>query len=349
MLYLKESNLTQLLVSDPVSVFYYTGYRCFPGERFFALLLSEGETPTLFLNRLFPEEREKGLRIVRLDDTDAPVDILRPYIKKQEALAVDKQLTAGFLLPLIRAELAAGFIDGSFAVEKSRAVKDEAEQEAMILSSEINDAAMERFRLLIRPGVTEAQIASAIPAVYKSCGADKTDFAIVSFGKNAADPHHMPDDTELAPGDCVLLDVGAVKNGYCSDMTRTFFFRSAGEKQREVYEIVKRANEAAERFVRPGVRFSEIDRAARSIIEESGYGDFFTHRLGHSIGLQGHECGDVSAANDDFVEEGMTFSIEPGIYLPGEFGIRIEDLVLVTKNGCRVLNAYEKNLCVVGG
>lgn len=125
-------------------------------------------------------------------------------------------------------------------------------------------------------------------------------------------------------------------------MTRTFFFSDVDEESKRIYDIVRHANEAAEEIIKPGVRFCDIDRCAREIIEDAGYGPYFTHRLGHSIGLQDHEPGDVSSANETCVEAGMTFSIEPGIYLPGRTGVRIEDLVLVTETGCEVLNGYTK-------
>jgi Xaa-Pro dipeptidase len=145
----------------------------------------------------------------------------------------------------------------------------------------------------------------------------------------------------------VLLDVGGKKDGYCSDMTRTFFTAPPTEKQRQVYELVRQANQAAEELIRPGVRLCDIDAAARDLITAAGYGKEFNHRLGHFIGLDEHEYGDVSSGFDWPVQEGMIFSIEPGIYLPGEFGVRIEDLVLVTADGCQVLNSYPKELTVL--
>ena len=145
----------------------------------------------------------------------------------------------------------------------------------------------------------------------------------------------------------VLFDVGCKQDWYCSDMTRTFFTAEPTEHQRAVYETVRRANEAAEKIVRPGVTFAQIDLTARKVIEDAGWGDYFTHRLGHQIGLVDHEPGDVSATHDEPVREGQVFSIEPGIYLPGDIGVRVEDLVIVTADGCEVLNHYSKDLTVL--
>lgn len=145
----------------------------------------------------------------------------------------------------------------------------------------------------------------------------------------------------------VLLDVGGVYDNYCSDMTRTFFTAQPTDRQREIYELVRLANETAEKLVRPGVKMCELDAAAREVIAKAGYGEYFNHRLGHFIGLNDHEYGDVSSACRIEAKPGMCFSIEPGIYLPGEIGVRVEDLVLVTEDGCRVLNSYPKEITVL--
>lgn len=343
---LKAIGLTQMIVSDPMAIFYFTGKLMHPGERLLALYLSANGENQLFLNKLMNCPEDLGVHKVWLDDTDEPSDIICRYTDSSLPLGVDKDLPARFLLPLMDKNAGSAFLNASVAVDRQRAVKDAHEQNAMIVCSQVNDAAMEEFRKLIHPGVTEREIAAQIPGIYKALGADRMDFGIVAFGKNAADPHHGPDDTVLQEGDCVLLDVGCIKDSYCSDMTRTFFYRNVSRKAEEVYEIVKNANEAAEKAVRPGMRFCDIDRIARDIITNAGYGPYFIHRLGHSIGLTDHEFGDVSSVNEDIIKPGMVFSIEPGIYLPGEFGIRIEDLVLVTENGCRILNQYEKKLSI---
>ena len=170
----------------------------------------------------------------------------------------------------------------------------------------------------------------------------------MAFGANAADPHHAPDDTVVEPGDCVLFDVGCIKDGYCSDMTRTFYYKEASEQHKLVYHTVRQANEAAIAKIKPGIPLCELDKTARDLITEAGYGPYFTHRLGHFIGLGEHEFGDVSSVNTDKAVPGMIFSIEPGIYLTGDTGVRVEDLVLVTETGCEVLNAAPKDLRVVG-
>ena len=170
----------------------------------------------------------------------------------------------------------------------------------------------------------------------------------MSFGANAGDPHHESDDTVLKRGDVVLFDIGGRRCNYCSDMTRTFFWGEPDEETARIYDIVRRANEAAEALIKPGVRLCDLDAAARSLITAAGYGEYFNHRLGHFIGQTDHEKGDVSSANTAVAKPGMIFSIEPGIYLPGEFGVRIEDLVLVTETGCEVLNRNDKHWALVG-
>ena len=227
-------------------------------------------------------------------------------------------------------------------------VKDEEELELMREASRINDRAMGEFKKLIRAGVTEKQIADQMHGIYISLGAEDYSFQpIVAFGANAAVGHHLPDDTVLKEGDCVLFDVGCKYHGYCSDMTRTFFYGSVDEESRKVYETVLKAQVSAEEAVRTGMVLCELDTLARNVISDAGYGPYFTHRLGHFIGTETHEKGDVSQSSRIVSAPGMTFSIEPGIYVPGKVGVRIEDLVIVTEHGAELLNHYPKELQVV--
>lgn len=348
---LEEKGLSQALFCDPLSIWYLTGYYTEPFERFFALYLTsrpDAPTATLFCNRLFPDASASCKDVVLYADTDDPVPLVANACDATTPLGVDKELTARWLLPLMDASAACGFRLASDAVDDTRSVKDAQEQALMREASLLNDKAMAWLATQVREGVTEERIATDLLDTYRSLGAEGHSFApIISFGANAADPHHEPDQTVFHKGDMVLFDVGCAFKWYCSDMTRTFFTAEPTAHQREVYETVRRANEAAEALVRPGVTFAQIDRAARSVIEEAGYGPYFTHRLGHQIGLSVHEPGDVSASHNEPVRAGQIFSIEPGIYLPDGTGVRIEDLVLVTEDGCEVLNHYPHDLCVL--
>lgn len=345
---MEEQGLSQMLVSDPASVFYMTGIQVEPGERFYGMLLRETGDHVLFVNNLFTIPEEVSFKKVSYSDTDPVMDYVKEYVDASKILGVDKDLKARFLLPLMEGRKTEDFVNASLAVDLTRGIKDKEEQEKMRAASLINDQAMERLRGLVKEGITEKEIADQLLGIYQELGAEDFSFSpIVSFGANAADPHHMPDDTVLRPGDVVLFDVGCIRDGYCSDMTRTFCYRQATDKNREIYELVRRANEAAIAKIKPGVLLCELDRTARDIITEAGYGENFNHRLGHFIGLSEHEYGDVSLANETAAEPGMIFSIEPGIYLPGETGVRIEDLVLVTEDGVEVLNHYPKTLQMI--
>ena len=340
--------LGQVLICDPLSIKWLCGYHTEPYERFLGLYLARDAEPVLFVNRLFPSPGDVGASVVSFLDTDDPVALVAGVTRHDEPLGVDKELAARWLVPLMDQGAASAFRLGSPAVDRARSIKDARELDLMRQASATNDRAMRWLAEQVHEGVTEREIAAGLLDCYRSMGAEDHSFSpIVSFGANAADPHHEPDDTVVRCGDVVLFDVGCRQGGYCSDMTRSFFWQEVSEHQRAVYECVRAANEAAEDLVAPGVRFCDIDRAARSVIEDAGWGEFFTHRLGHQIGLVDHEPGDVSATHDEPVEPGMCFSIEPGIYLESDVGVRIEDLVIVTEDGCEVINHYPHDLVVL--
>lgn len=346
---MEACGLEQMLVSDPPSIFYLTGRWILPNERLLALYITKSGNHKLFVNKLFTVDGDIGMEKVWFSDTDPGCAIIAGYTDHTKPLGIDKKMAAKFLLELMELGAASGYKNASECVDGARRIKDEDEKAKMILASQLNDQAMARFRGLIKEGVTELEVAAGMNAIYKELGTEGPSFGpLVSFGANAAIGHHKPDHTVLKEGDCVLFDVGCKKNSYCSDMTRTFFYKSASEKGREVYEIVKKANLAAQAVMKPGMKFCEIDKVARDIITEAGYGPYFTHRLGHCIGIEVHDAGDVSSVNQDIVREGMIFSCEPGIYLPGELGVRIEDLMLVTKDGAVSLNHDSKELEIIG-
>ncbi len=338
----------QLLVNDPWSIYYLTGFYADMFERFCGVLLARNAESVILVNALHQLPEYDNARVAYHTDTDVVTDAIASEIDPTKPLGIDAVMRSGFLMPLMERHAASEFFLGDFAVTATRTHKDAAEQELMRASSAANDAVMADAIKLVHEGVTEREIADQMLGLYRKHGCEGFSFPpIVSFGANAGDPHHEPDDTVLKRGDVMLFDIGGRHRNYCSDMTRTFFWGEPDEKTARIYDIVRRANEAAEALIAPGVRMCDLDRTARDVIEDAGYGRYFTHRLGHSIGLQDHEPGDVSATHDEPVREGQVFSIEPGIYLPGDIGVRVEDLVIVTADGCEVLNHYSKDLTVL--
>ena len=333
----------QLLVNDPWSIFYLAGFYAEMYERFSGLLLTRGKKPLVMQNELYPLEDYDNAEIAWYSDTDDVHAYIASHLDADKPLGVDIAMRSGFLLPIEQRQAASDFFLGSYAVTAARTFKDEAEKDLMRKSSKINDETMAALVAAVHEGVTEQELVEVLNRSYRDHGCMGNSFEpIVSFGDHAADPHHSPDGTKLTKGNVVLFDIGCRYQGYCSDMTRTFFWGEPDPESQKIYDIVRRANETAESMIKPGVRFCDLDIAARTIIEDAGYGKYFTHRLGHSIGLQDHEPGDVSSVNTDCVQPGMTFSIEPGIYLPGRTGVRIEDLALVTEDGVEILNSYSK-------
>ncbi len=343
-----ERMIDALIVSDPFSIWYLSGIWNEPHERMYVLLI-EKDSVEFFVNKLF-NIKKNDFTEHWFSDTDDYVSMLSEELLKKNVrkVGVDKTWPARFLIPLTEKCPDLSYVLGSDCVDNSRACKDEQEIAFMKEASKINDVCIQRGIDFVHPGVTEKEVAEYIDAQFKNEGAESPSFeTIVSFGANAADPHHSPDGTVVKEGDCVLIDMGCKKNRYCSDMTRTVFFKKAPEEYAKIHDLVRRANEKAEAMIKPGIPICEIDKTARHVIKEAGYGEFFTHRLGHFIGQTDHEQGDVSSANKTLTKEGMIFSIEPGVYLPGKFGVRIEDLVLVTKDGCEVLNHVDKHWKVI--
>lgn len=346
--HLEAMGLEQILVTDPLSILYLTGRLIKPLERFYALYLNRNGSHKIFINQLETVPEDLGVEKIRFTDAEPYLDLVYNAIDHTKPLGVDKNMAARFLLPLMNRTSATSYVNASLALDKARSVKDAQEQELMRKASQINDQAMLRFKELIHAGVTERDVAEQTKHIYLDLGADGFSFEpLVAFGASAASGHHYPDGTKLKTGDCVLFDVGCTYQGYCSDMTRTFFYQRVSPRQQEIYELVRQANEAAEQAVRPGIPLKELDGIARGLISQAGYGPNFTHRLGHFIGLETHDFGDVSAVATDAAVPGNIFSIEPGIYLEGELGVRIEDLVLVTETGCEVLNHLSKDLEII--
>lgn len=343
-----SKHVTNQLIADPISIEYFTGYYTHPGERLLLLNIAIDGKHQLYLNQLFPSAQldhaiASQIDIITYKDGEPVIAILAHHLL-QGLTGIDKIWPAHFLLTLMSEHPTLNPVNSAYLVDDLRAIKTPEEQALMQEASRLNDMAMERLIALVPQGLSEADMVRCLADIYQEVGCKGFSFEpIIAYGANGADPHHETNEDTPRLGEAIVLDIGSHYQGYCSDMTRTVFYGEPDEESLNIYRIVQQANEAAIAKVRPGVSFAEIDRTARQIIEDAGYGEYFTHRTGHFIGRELHEAGDVSSFNHELAQVGQIFSIEPGIYLPGKIGVRIEDLVLVTETGCTVLNRVTKD------
>lgn len=345
--HMEHLGLSQIIVSSPCSVYYLTGIYVQPMERMLALYLDTDGRRILYGNALFGLEPQEGLELSIHSDGGNPISELAARLKPGR-LGIDKSWPSHFLIGVLEARPDVQPVLGSEPVDAARMCKDGQEIAAMRAASKINDQVMAAAIASLRAGIRESEVAGLVEREFAARGADRSsEGQLVCFGSNGADPHHAPNDTVVKLGDSVVMDIFIPIHRYWCDMTRTVFFGRVDEESRRVYETVRAANLAAEEKIRPGIPMREIDQTARALIERAGYGPFFTHRLGHGCGLDCHEPPDNSGACGVLTQPGMIFSVEPGIYLPGKLGVRIEDLVLVTEDGCEVLNQAPKDLTVI--
>ncbi len=348
---MEDSGIDQLLISDPTAIYYLTKNWIQPEERLYLLLIDRKGDHCFFLHPLFRLEEETDLKKEWLSDTQDPIAAVAKALRKDAVIGVDKNWPARFLLPLMERCPGNRYRNGSYLVDAVRMQKDAQEQRLMKEASRVNDWAMEQIISLIEddPSAwTEKKLAVQLGKLYREQGAFAFSFdPIFAFGKNGANPHHECDDTVLQGNGLLVIDIGCIKDRYCSDMTRTVSLGCPSDAEREIYDIVLEAHLRGIQAAQPGARFCDVDQAAREYISAKGYGEYFTHRTGHSIGLEGHEFGDVSETNQDIIRPGMIFSVEPGIYLPGKFGVRIEDLVLITEDGHEIINHHPKDMRIL--
>ena len=263
------------------------------------------------------------------------------------SVVLDETMRADFALLLLDALPGASRRFTADTVGYLRSRKDDAEYDLLKKSALLNDAAMEAGFAALRPGITEYEVATVIRDFYRANGAT-TEFCSVCFGPNGAFPHHHTGATQLQPGDAVLIDTGGRLDGYPSDMTRVGWFGSAPEGFGQIHSILDRAVDAAIAAARPGVPANAIDRAARDIITAAGYGPNFLHRTGHGLGIDIHEGPYITATSDTILDEGMVFSIEPGIYLAGRFGLRLEEIVIIRNGKAEILSDMPRSAVAAG-
>ena len=346
--FLNENKAGLAIVSDPVTVNYLTGFDCDPHERQMFLFVYENREPALFV---------PALEVARASAVlDFPVfgyvDSENPWQKIKAGLASTDS-------PIIYAEFdnlnvtkfqgLQTVFDGRFEnltpfIQKMRVIKSADEIQKMLVAGDYADKAVNIGFDNISLDVTETDIIAQIEFGIKRLGYEMSFETMVLTGNNAANPHGIPGSNKIEIDALLLFDLGCMVNGYASDMTRTVAVGKPDDFKKEIYHLTLEAQQAALDMIKPGVTASEVDAAARNVIEKAGYGEYFNHRLGHGIGMDVHEFPSIMEGNDLVIEEGMCFSVEPGIYIPEKVGVRIEDCGYVTKDGFEVFTHTPKEL-----
>jgi Xaa-Pro aminopeptidase len=340
-----------LLLSVGADLPYLTGYEAMPLERLTMLVLPrEGDAklvvPRLEAPRVVP--RDGVFEIVPWDETDDPIALVARIANRPAQAAIGDQTWARFLLALEEAMPATVFSRASAVIGPLRMVKDEEEVAALRAAAAAVDAIAVEMRSQRFAGRTELDVHRELVDRMLAAGHERANFAIVAAGENAASPHHEPSAHRvIRDGDIVLCDFGGTMHGYCSDITRMFHVGDPGAEVRDAYAVLVEAQEAGVRAATVGTPCEEVDAAARRVIAKAGYGEYFVHRVGHGIGAEAHEDPYMVAGNRAPVAAGNAFSVEPGIYVPGRFGMRLEDIVVATDDGPVRCNEAPRDLAVV--
>lgn len=343
--WLVKEELDMAFINEPNTIAYLSGYESDPHERILALAVFATEEPFLFTPEL---EKGDALKsewphaVYGYLDNEDPWSLIAHHLKSRKSdlnrIAIEKDfLTVGRFEKLQSYFSAVSFLDITPKIQAMKLIKTPEEIDKMMEAGKWADRAFEIGFNAIKEGISEEEIVAEIEYHLKKEGIKEMSFeTMVLTGDNAASPHGTPGKRQVQLNEFVLFDLGVIYNGYTSDATRTIAFGEPSKQAKEIYAIVLEAYHAALSAVKPGITAGELDRLARDVITKAGYGPYFTHRLGHGLGSSVHEFPSIMQDSDFVIQEGMCFSIEPGIYLPGVAGVRIEDCVVVTKDGCKV-------------
>ena len=350
---MEKTGLEFVLLSSPANIAYLSGVSITPHERLIALFIPGEGDPVLVVPALEAEaarENPAALAHAVWDDAEGPFGVLRGIFERAGArsLALEKDVVTVRVFEAL-AEIVGGerFSDCSGLLKALRMRKSPTELALLRRAAGVLDACLAELPPLLRPGATEVELAFELGRLLREQGSQGTPFeAIVLGGPNAALPHGRPGARALQAGDLVIVDFGSVHEGYCADVSRTFAVGEPSEQAREIFEIVRKAQAAGCEAVRAGAQCGDVDRAARAVIEGSGYGEHFVHRTGHGLGLEVHEPPDLAAGNEQRLEPGAVVTVEPGIYLAGFAGVRIEDDLAVVEDGHESLTSARRDLIV---
>ena len=343
-------NLDATYITKPVSIAYLTGFHAEPFERLMALAV-RADRATLIVPAI---EREKAVRdaeeaaVVSWRDGEDGYTLVRTALEGCAEIGVEKEhLTVQAAEILIARTAAREMVDASPEIRRLRRIKNQAEVEKLARAGAITDAVGEQVIGALRLEMTELEVSVLIGAAIGEHGGTLSFESLVQSGPNSALPHVRPTSRKLAEGDLVLLDFGATFDGYRADTTRMAVIGRPTDRHREIHGLVLAAHDAAIAAVRAGTTTGSVDAAARQLIEAAGMGDLFFHRVGHGLGLEAHEDPSLDPGSATVLEAGMTFTVEPGIYVPGWGGVRIEDDVVVERAGCRLLTKADRSMRVI--
>ena len=350
----EEAGLAGLLVTPGPDLIYLTGYAPVAiTERITMLVIPVDGEPAMIVPKLERPDAENAagastLGLVDWTDGSDPYEATAKLLAKTGRYAVSDSAWAMHLLGLQGQLPQSSYVSMTSDLPMLRAIKDDAEIERLASAAAAADQAYEEIVKVRFAGRSETEVGGDLADLLRHFGHSQVDFTVVGSGPNGANPHHEIGDRVIEDGDMVVLDFGGLKHGYGSDTTRTVHVGEPTQEEREVHEIVRLAQQAGFEAVKPGIECQEVDRVPRAVITEAGYGEYFIHRTGHGIGITTHEPPYMVEGETHLVQPGMCFSIEPGIYLPNRFGVRIEDIVTVTGEGGRRLNQTPHEMRVVG-
>jgi Xaa-Pro dipeptidase len=342
-----------VFVSSPLNVAYLSGALMEPHERIMGLALGSDVDPALIVPALDAETARTnpaGLPTIAWEDARGPSDALRSAFGRPRSLAIEKDhITVRGAELLTELVAPREVLDASPSLSKLRALKSDDEVGKIEQAAQIVDRALAQLAELLRPGITEVELALELDRAARRLGSQGNPFeTIVLAGPNAALPHGRPTERELRIGDLVIVDIGARRDGYCADITRTYAIGEPDNDAVRAYDTVRTAQAAGRAALKPGNTCASVDQAAREVIESAGYGHFFIHRTGHGLGLEAHEPPALVAGNRAPLQKGQVVTVEPGTYLPGKLGVRIEDDLVITENGARSLTHSPRELTVHG-
>lgn len=352
---MKQDNVDCVVIGPSGDMRFLIGFDPGGCERFQALFLLADGRYFYVSNLIYYEDMRnalaEGSRFYLWDDGGNWLDCLKDafddYGLNNKTLAVNESIRAVDLLDM-RERFSCKFVNGIDMMEEFRVIKTPPQIENMRKAARLADEVMEELTRFIEPGLTEKDIQNRIAERFAEKGADETAFAIVASGSNNSIPHYNKNSRVITERDVIVLDFGCKVDGYCSDTTRTFFVGEVKEEDRKIYNIVREAQQAAVDHAREGVLAGEVDKKARDVIARAGYRDYFLSRTGHGIGFDVHEAPYIKPNSRRVLGKGMAFSIEPGIYIAGKVGVRIEDIVIIDEEGKgESLNNFTKEITLI--